>query len=72
MATDKALAKVQNWLFERQGQCFCDDCIAREVGLERTSISRSLLGGGFSRYKGRCVKCSSVARVTIARRLVWA
>ena len=68
----KTLGTVQSWLFEREGQCFCDGCIAREAGIDRVNVSRAIMGSGFSRYKGRCAKCSTVARVTIARRLSWA
>ena len=68
----RALVTVQSWLFEREGLCFCDSCIAREAGVDRGNISRAIMGTGFSRYKGRCVKCSTVTKVTIARRLSWA
>src|SRR5689334_22511666 len=69
---NRALLTIQDWLFAREGQCFCDDCIASQAGIDRINISRAIIGGGFSRYKGRCVKCSEVTRVTIARRMVWA
>ena len=68
----KPLVTVQRWLSEREGQCFCDGCIAHEAGVDRINISRAIIGTGFSRYKGRCVKCSVVTKVTIARRLSWA
>ena len=69
---NRALLTIQDWLFAREGQCFCDDCIASQAGIDRVNISRAVIGGGFSRYKGRCVNCSEVTRVTIARRVVWA
>ena len=62
--------QVRNWLRERDGSCFCDECIAGEVEASRknVSIATRRLGteGDFSKYTGKCDSCGTARAVTRA------
>jgi hypothetical protein len=72
--------KVDDWLRQRKGECFCDDCITAALGDEpRKDVQRvtSILSNGhnpdFSKYPGRCAGCGKSALVTISSpNLSWA
>jgi len=72
MMAFSAKRNVDAWLRERSGRCFCDECIAQDIGLERKTIGRLVTTGQFSRYRGRCMTCGNVRTVAVSQRLVWA
>jgi len=74
MATKTAVRAVRDWMQEKQGQCLCDECVARGTGLNRLAVSRAIQSdtSQFSRYRARCSVCQKVITVTAGRRLVWA
>jgi hypothetical protein len=55
--------RITNFLREREGTPYCDDCIAKQLGLERRQQAQqatSALGqtGKFLRSKGLCFDCN--------------
>ena len=62
--------QVRDWLRERSGSCFCDECIAIDVEASRknVSIATRRLGteGDFSKYTGKCDSCGTARAVTRA------
>ena len=78
---NRLLAKtVATWLRQRNGECFCDPCIARELAHQDPKSIRCIarrLGNEeeteFARYPARCAACGDAAVVTMASaKLVWA
>jgi len=72
--------KIEQVLRAHSGECWCDDCLARELpGEEHSAIARAAaqLGTGsdpqMSRYRARCDACGRSAMVARASpNLVWA
>jgi hypothetical protein len=62
--------QVREWLRQRSGSCFCDECVARETEASRknVSIATRRLGteGDFSKYTGKCDCCGTSRAVTRA------
>lgn len=62
-------ARVEKWLRQSAGQCFCDECIATGVGMDFSAVCNSTKRLGrkshSSKYRGRCASCNSVKLVTI-------
>jgi hypothetical protein len=63
--------QVREWLRQRSGSCFCDECIARdnEGSRKNVSVATRRLGTetDFSKYTGKCDSCGSSRAVTRAR-----
>jgi hypothetical protein len=64
--------QVRDWLQQRGGNCFCDECIAAQYGASRknVSIATRRLGTeeGFSKYSAKCDGCGASRAVTLASR----
>ena len=67
--------KIATWLRQRDGNCFCDNCIASEMTDEDPkSVHRiaAELGRGTepecNRFRAKCAACGDAAVVTMARR----
>ena len=64
--------QVRDWLQQRGGNCFCDECIATHYGATRknVSIATRRLGTeeGFSKYSAKCDGCGASRAVTLASR----
>ena len=64
--------QVRDWLQQRGGNCFCDECIASQYGATRknVSIATRRLGteDGFSKYSAKCDSCGASRAVTLASR----
>jgi hypothetical protein len=62
--------QVRDWLRQRSGSCFCDECIASDVDASRknVSIATRRLGteGDFSKYTAKCDSCGTARAVTRA------
>ena len=60
---------IEKWLRQSAGQCFCDECIAENIGMDLAAVCNSTrrLGRKFysSKYRGRCACCHGVKLVTI-------
>ena len=71
---------VEARIRHRNGETFCDLCIAKLMGIEdlpsikraMLEVSRMFRGIDYSRYRGRCTTCGDVTIVTSPNRLVWA
>jgi hypothetical protein len=55
--------RIYAFLIEHTPDCFCDDCIQRELGLARRQevapVTKTLgLTPGFNRNPGLCVSCA--------------
>jgi len=79
MRTRTLMRAIENWARHRNDECFCDACVAREIGAEdRKAVARAtselctMHAAQFSRYHGRCTTCGTSANVIAANRLVWA
>jgi hypothetical protein len=61
---------VRDWLRQRSGSCFCDECVANENEASRknVSIATRRLGteSDFSKYTGKCDSCGASRAVTRA------
>jgi hypothetical protein len=64
--------QVRDWLQQRAGNCFCDECVATHYGASRknVSIATRRLGTeeGFSKYAAKCDGCGASRAVTLASR----
>lgn len=53
--------RVKNFLREREGADYCDDCIANTLGLKREQTQRAIRSfvrnEGFNRGTGLCLEC---------------
>jgi hypothetical protein len=62
-------ARVERWLRQSAGQCFCDACIASSIGIDCGVVASSTKRLGAkaysSKYHGKCDCCSSVKHVTM-------
>ena len=71
---------IDSRLRHRNGETFCDPCIAKLMGMEdlpsirraTLEVSRMFRGNDYSRYRGRCTTCGNATVVTAPNRLVWA
>ena len=61
---------VRNWLRQRSGSCFCDECVANETEASRKNVSIATRRLGterdFSKYTGKCDSCGVSRAVTRA------
>jgi hypothetical protein len=61
--------RVRDWLGQSAGQCFCDECIAKNTGLDVRTVTQNAKqiahSWGSSRYQGRCDLCDNLRIVTI-------
>ena len=67
--------KIATWLRQRDGDCFCDNCIASEMTEEDPKNVHRIateLGRGTepecNRFRAKCAACGDAAVVTMARR----
>jgi len=79
MRTRTLMRAIESWARHRNDECFCDTCVAREIGAQdRKAVSRAtselctMHAAQFSRYHGRCTSCGTPSTVIAANRLVWA
>jgi hypothetical protein len=72
--------EIEHWARHRNGERFCETCIAREIGqTEDETFRRAIVelcaigrGSDFSRYRGTCSLCGDLRSVIAPNRLVWA
>ena len=61
--------RVEKWLRQSAGKCFCDACIAANVGIDSGPVSSFTKRMGAksysSKYRGRCDLCRGVKLVTM-------
>jgi hypothetical protein len=61
---------VRDWLRQRSGSCFCDECVAKETEASRKNVSIATRRLGterdFSKYTGKCDSCGVSRAVTRA------
>jgi hypothetical protein len=61
--------RVEKWLRQSAGQCFCDVCIASGIGTDLSAVCNLTKRLGTksysSKYRGRCASCKNVKLVTI-------
>ena len=79
MRSNSLCQLISTKLRGKGGDCFCEECIAREVTVEdRKSISRAMIAlatgvsPDFSRYRACCTGCRKIAMTITANRLAWA
>jgi hypothetical protein len=67
--------KIASWLRQRDGDCFCDNCIASEMTEENPKdVHRMAMGlcrgiqAECNRFHAKCAVCGNAAIVTMARR----
>src|SRR4029077_12008803 len=79
MRTRTLMRAIESWARHRNDECFCDTCVAREIGApDRKAVARAtselctMHAAQFSRYHGRCTSCGTPSTVIAANRLVWA
>jgi hypothetical protein len=79
MRTSSLCQLISTKLSGKNGDCFCEGCIAREIAIEdRKSISRAMLSlttgafPDFSRYRAACSGCGKSAMTITPNRLAWA
>jgi hypothetical protein len=67
--------KIAAWLRRREGDCFCDNCIAGDMTEEDPrNVHRTAIGLGrgpepeCSRFRAKCAACGKDAIVSMARR----
>jgi hypothetical protein len=64
--------RVRDFLREHCGLAYCDDCIAKRVGINRYTSQQATLPFGltsdFGRDDGRCSECDRTKRVIKAIR----
>lgn len=80
MKTRTLCRQIESWARHRNGECYCDECIAREIGESDADavrravveVSTSARGADFSRYRGTCSGCGNLRLVIAPNRLIWA
>ena len=79
MRTRTLCQVIESWARHQNGECFCDECVAREIGEENLkAVSRAMIelstrrSCDFSRYHATCTSCRSPAMVIATNRLSWA
>ena len=73
MKTRALSLKIENWLRQRNGECFCSQCVAKQIGeAEAKAVNRAVAqlavgrrSNEFSRYRARCADCGSSASLVI-------
>jgi len=60
--------RVEEWLRQSAGKCFCDACIATSIGIDSAVVSgfTKRLGAKSysSKYRGKCDLCNNFKLVT--------
>ena len=62
--------QIERWLNENRGQCFCDDCIAKELDpvprrhVQDVTARLGVCERGFCKYRGKCSACGNATVVT--------
>jgi hypothetical protein len=79
MKTRPLLLKIENWLRQKNGDCFCNRCLAQEIGeadskaVNRVVAHLSIGQGGVSRYRARCAGCGTSSLVVrVSPSFAWA
>ena len=60
--------KIATWLRQRDGNCFCDNCIASEMTEGQTGTACVSAEPECNRFRAKCAACGDAAVVTMARR----
>jgi hypothetical protein len=62
--------RIANFLTTNKPKAFCDDCIARAVGLSQRqqaqSATAAMAAAGYKRVESRCAVCGQIKLVTSA------
>ena len=72
MRTNELAIHVEKWLRQNGGDCFCNQCVATQIGHDAPSVGRALAhlvivrSEEFRHYRGRCADCGTSALVTRA------
>ena len=63
--------RVNDWLKQRSGNAYCDDCIAKHLELRRQQANRVTMAlgttGEFVRELGKCSECGGEKKVVEAK-----
>ena len=70
MKTRVLAQQIENWLRQKNGECFCSECVAKQIGEANCkTVNRAFVhltvgrSNELSRYRARCAECGAASLV---------